>query len=68
MRSVIEEAIERAVTEKEIVKDYRYTSVDEELERVLRESRAKIKVIGTGGAGCNAIDRLMEIGELGLTQ
>jgi len=66
MRSVIEEAIERAVTEKEIIKDHRYTSVDEELERVLRESRAKIKVIGTGGAGSNAIDRLMETGVIGV--
>ena len=38
MRSVIEEAIERAVTEKEIIKDHRYTC-----RRRTRTSTQRIK-------------------------
>ena len=36
--------------------------VDSELEELLRKSRAKILVVGIGGAGNNAINRLMEVG------
>ncbi len=35
---------------------------DEELRKVIAESKPKIKVVGTGGAGCNTITRLMEVG------
>ncbi|NVM53414.1 MAG: cell division protein FtsZ [Candidatus Helarchaeota archaeon] len=36
--------------------------VDYELEEMLKKSRARILVIGIGGAGNNAITRLMEVG------
>jgi cell division protein FtsZ len=37
-------------------------SIDSELEDIIQRSRAKIFVIGTGGAGNNTISRLTEIG------
>ncbi len=38
---------------------------DEELEKTLRESSARIKVVGTGGSGNNTIARMNEIGIYG---
>jgi len=38
---------------------------DRELEQLLSKQRAKIKVIGTGGAGNNTIDRVKEVGIIG---
>ncbi len=40
----------------------RANDVDYELEELLRKSRAKILVVGIGGAGNNAITRLMDVG------
>lgn len=39
--------------------------VDAELERILASKKARIKVIGAGGAGNNTINRISEIGILG---
>ena len=36
--------------------------VDEELEQILAKQKAKIKVIGAGGAGNNTINRINEVG------
>ena len=36
--------------------------IDEELEQILSKQKAKIKVIGTGGAGNNTINRINEVG------
>ncbi len=41
---------------------YSKTEIDEELERMLAQTKARIVVIGTGGAGNNTISRLMEVG------
>ncbi|MBU2634260.1 MAG: cell division protein FtsZ [Nanoarchaeota archaeon] len=41
------------------------SSIDEELEQLLANQKAKIKVIGTGGAGNNTINRMSEIGIVG---
>jgi cell division protein FtsZ len=41
------------------------TAVDEELEEILARQKAKIKVIGTGGAGNNTINRISEVGVAG---
>lgn len=41
------------------------SSIDEELERILSKQKAKIKVIGTGGAGNNTINRISEVGVSG---
>jgi cell division protein FtsZ len=38
------------------------TKVDEDLRSIIEQSRAKIYVVGTGGAGNNTISRLTEIG------
>ena len=40
----------------------KFISIDEELEDLLTKQKAKIKVIGTGGAGNNTINRLTEVG------
>ena len=36
--------------------------IDTELEKILSKARARIVVIGAGGAGCNTMSRLMEVG------
>ncbi|MFB6182767.1 MAG: cell division protein FtsZ [Candidatus Nanohaloarchaea archaeon] len=36
--------------------------IDEELENLIEQRKAEIKVIGTGGAGNNTISRLVEVG------
>jgi cell division protein FtsZ len=41
--------------------------IDEELEEILREAKARIVVLGCGGAGCNTVQRLMEVGVSGCT-
>lgn len=50
---------ERSAAEKHRKYD---ESIDTELEEIIQRSRAKIFVIGTGGAGNNTISRLTEIG------
>lgn len=40
-------------------------NVDAELERLLSEQRASIKVVGTGGGGNNTIQRISEVGVIG---
>ncbi len=39
--------------------------LDEELESLIKKQTARIKVIGTGGAGNNTINRIMEVGITG---
>jgi len=41
------------------------SSIDEELEEILSKQKARIKVIGAGGAGNNTINRLTEVGITG---
>ncbi|MDD5254187.1 MAG: cell division protein FtsZ [Candidatus Nanoarchaeia archaeon] len=43
----------------------RTSEIDEELEQILAKQRAKIKVIGCGGAGNNTINRMTEVGITG---
>ena len=40
----------------------RSSNIDEELENILKNQRAKIKVVGTGGGGNNTINRITEVG------
>lgn len=39
--------------------------IDAELEELLSSQKAKIKVIGAGGGGCNTINRISEVGIMG---
>ncbi len=41
------------------------TSVDHELEEILSKQKAKIRVVGCGGAGNNTINRISEVGITG---
>ncbi len=41
------------------------TAVDDELEQLLSQQRAKIKVVGCGGGGNNTINRMTEVGITG---
>ena len=41
------------------------SEIDKELEEILAKQKAKIKVIGTGGAGNNTINRVTEVGVTG---
>lgn len=41
------------------------SSIDEELEQLLANQKAKIKVVGAGGAGNNTINRISEVGIVG---
>jgi cell division protein FtsZ len=34
----------------------------EELERILQQAKARILVVGAGGAGCNTLSRMMKVG------
>lgn len=43
----------------------RRSNIDEELEQILAHQKAKIKVIGAGGAGGNTINRISEVGITG---
>ncbi len=40
-------------------------AIDEELEQLLNKQKAKIKVVGCGGAGNNTLNRIAEVGIIG---
>jgi cell division protein FtsZ len=61
MERIIEEASKRLNKEREHI----YNPADEELELLLSKQKAKIKVVGTGGAGNNTINRISEVGVTG---
>ncbi|PIN84851.1 MAG: cell division protein FtsZ [Candidatus Diapherotrites archaeon CG11_big_fil_rev_8_21_14_0_20_37_9] len=70
MKTVVSKAIKRAKDEamkKPVVPGVRRKGGDddEELIALLESSKAKIKVIGVGGGGCNTIQRMTEVGILG---
>jgi len=48
-----------------IKRDIVASPVDEELERLLSAKKARIKVVGVGGAGNNTLNRIAEIGIMG---
>ena len=66
MESMISRVASRATTSLSFKKEMQKTSaIDEELERLLSAQKAKIKVVGAGGAGNNTINRMTEIGITG---
>src|SRR3989338_5712305 len=62
MQSIIEKA--RVVSEVSLKQHLPkvHNPVDEELEALLSQQKAKIKVVGCGGAGNNTINRMTEVG------
>jgi len=66
LKSVVERAVRKALSEGGKLgpkgKRLPQGEQDEELVRLLEASRAKIRVIGIGGGGCNTVDRMSEIG------
>jgi len=64
MLKLIESAIERTSAEATTAVEVQTpaSDIDEELKKILEQVQAKIYVIGVGGAGCNTINRMMEVG------
>ena len=62
-----EPVVEKAEPEKKdiIEESHKVNVLDEELESLLSKQKATIKVIGTGGAGNNTINRISEVGITG---
>jgi len=73
MDSIIREASQRndAYEDRSInqkfgtVSNKKINPIDAELEQLLEKQKAKIKVIGAGGAGNNTINRISEVGIVG---
>jgi len=67
MLKLIENAIERTSAEASVPVEVQApaSDIDEELKRILEQVQAKIYVIGIGGAGCNTVNRMMEVGVQG---
>ncbi len=66
MESVVQKALKRAKKEPvKAKKKIKPTHDNEELIKLLETSKAKIRVVGVGGGGCNTIERMTEIGITG---
>ncbi len=66
MRSIVQKAIKRAkLEETKKKKKPKFTKEDEELVKILENAKARIKVIGIGGGGCNTVERMYEVGIYG---
>jgi len=66
VKTLIENAVQRVEEKEKIIEtEEKYGYTEDDLRAILREAQAKIKVMGTGGAGCNAIQRLIEVGIVG---
>ncbi len=63
MDSLLENARQAAEAEESGRKSV--SALDHELEELVRKQSARIKVVGTGGAGNNTINRIMEVGIAG---
>ena len=62
MKSLIEDAVARATSCDTALSYESNTAEDSDLDEIIMQCQAHIKVIGVGGAGCNAISRLREVG------
>jgi len=73
--TIIEQAIEAelndnpkllSIDRKDIRQDKEAKDIDAELEQLLARQRATIKVVGCGGGGNNTINRMTEVGIIGV--
>ncbi|MFH1391573.1 MAG: cell division protein FtsZ [Candidatus Diapherotrites archaeon] len=67
MKTVVSKALKRIRDDADKIKPKKrkYIADDESLIKLLENSRAKIRVVGIGGGGCNTIQRMTEVGILG---
>lgn len=47
---------------KEVQEPSEKPMTDQEIEQILQRAKARIIVVGCGGAGCNTVSRMMEVG------
>lgn len=60
------ESFIKKAQEREDIKVKGKSAIDEELEKLLTQQKAKIKVVGAGGGGNNTINRISEVGICGV--
>ena len=69
MKTVVSKAISLAKAEAGKASSHkgrrRKSFQDQDLVKLLESSKAKIRVVGVGGGGCNTINRMTEVGILG---
>lgn len=67
MESIVKGAIKRArkLPAKKSKKSIKATHNNEDLIKLLETAKAKIRVVGVGGGGCNTIERMTEVGIAG---
>ena len=76
MSTIIEQAVEAeldsenpkllSIGRKQIQQDKSVQDIDAELEQLLARQRATIKVVGCGGGGNNTVNRMSEVGIIGV--
>src|SRR3989344_2204950 len=73
--TIIEQAMEAAANDnpkllsidrKQVHRDNDAANIDAELEQLLARQRATIKVVGCGGGGNNTVNRMSEVGIVGV--
>lgn len=64
MLKLVENVVERVSSEETKVQEVQVpqSSIDEELKKIVEQIKARIHVVGVGGAGCNTVNRMMEVG------
>ncbi|AEH25470.1 cell division protein FtsZ [Pyrococcus yayanosii] len=67
MLKLVENVVERTSAENNRVPEVQapQSDIEEELKKILEQIQAKIYVVGVGGAGCNTVNRMMEVGVQG---
>ena len=55
-----------SIDRKQVQQDTDVKNIDAELEQLLAKQRATIKVVGCGGGGNNTINRMSEVGIVGV--
>jgi len=62
MLKIIEDAVANTTEVQRESEPKMVMDIDKELQEILKQARAKIYVVGVGGAGCNTVNRMMEVG------
>ncbi len=65
MKTIVSKAIKMAKANAGKKSTSKRDYSDEDLSELLETSKAKIRVVGVGGGGCNTINRMTEVGIIG---